>query len=385
MDIICFANDWAGDRLSKKQIMLRLARRHRILWINSLNNRRPRVAQKDFRRVLVKLRDFSHGLQQVHKNIWVLAPIYFPFHSQRWLRDLNRYLLRMQILMMSRRLGFKLPISYTFIPTSAHVVGSLGEKLIVYHCVDEYAAFSDAAPEVGVLERELLAKADLVFVCSTPLLERKLEYNRHTSLVTHGVDYEHFRKATDESTPVAPELSTLPRPVLGFHGWVADWVDLRLIAELARLRPQWSIVLVGRADGNLSAIQGMQNVYALGQRSYERLPEYLRGFDVALLPFVMNELTRHSSPLKLREYLAAGLPIVATALPEVVKFNGLVSLASTAEEYICRIDSLLERGIHGPSRERAERVSAESWDYKVKEIEHRICNSFAGKSLLGVG
>lgn len=381
MDIICFANDWAGDRLSKKQVMLRLARDHRVLWINSLNNRRPRLANKDLRRVWGKLKDFTRGLTLPQKNIWVLAPIYLPFHGYRLIRALNRQLLRWQILRASKRLQFASPITYTFIPTSAQVVGTLGEKGIVYHCVDEYGAFSDAAPEVPILERELLLKANLVLVCSTPLLEQKQKFNRCTHLVTHGVDYEHFRRATDEATPVAEELRGLPRPILGFHGWVADWVDLRLIAELARLRPGWSIVLVGRADGDLSPLHGVRNVYALGSRPYENLPEYLRGFDVALLPFVMNELTRNSNPLKLREYLAAGLPVVAAPLPEVARLSGLVSLASTAEEYVKQIESLLERGIQGPSGERSEKMESESWDCKVKVIERLLAECFEQRPL----
>ncbi len=369
MDIICFANDWGGDRLSKKQVMLRLARRHRVLWINAINTRRPRVAKKDMGRVLEKLRDFTRGLRQVQDNIWVLAPIYVPFHGRPAWQALNRRLLRWQIRRATRRLHFTAPVTYTFVPTSAPVVGGLGEAAVVYHCVDEYAAFSDAAAEVGPLERDLLAKSDLVIVCSTPLLEEKSKHHPDVRLLTHGVDYDHFRRSAEPDTPVAEELRSLPHPVLGFHGWVADWVDLKLIAGVARLRPEWSIVLVGRADGDLAPVRGLANVHVLGLRSYERLPEYLHGFDVALLPFVINDLTLASNPLKLREYLAAGLPVVAAPLPEVKRMGALVALASSAEEYVSRIESYLARGVHGPSLERAQAMAGESWEAKATEIE----------------
>ncbi len=377
-DIICFANDWSGDPLSKKQVMLRLARQHRVLWINSMNNRRPRLARKDFRRVFEKLRDFRHGLKQVQERIWVLAPLYVPFHRRAFVRSFNRRILGWQIGRALQRLRFMQPITYAFLPSSADVVGTLGERLIVYHCVDEYGAFSDAAGEIRERERELLAKADLVLVCSSPLVSSKREHNPRTYLVTHGVDYEHFRRATEDSTPVAPELRALPRPILGFHGMVADWVDLSLIGELARLRPEWSIVLVGRVDTDLAPIRGLHNVHVLGHRPYERLPEYLRGFDVALLPFVANELTRNANPLKLREYLAAGLPVVAAPLPEVArmaKMDGLVSLAATAEEYARHITTLLEQGVVGPSRHRSEKMADESWDCKVAEIERLLATA----------
>jgi glycosyltransferase involved in cell wall biosynthesis len=191
------------------------------------------------------------------------------------------------------------------------------------------------------------------------------------------VDYEHFRRATDEATPVPPELQNLPRPILGFHGLIADWVDLPLIAELARMRPQWSIVLVGRGDTDLSPIQGLPNVHVLGHRPYERLPEYLRGFDIALLPFVVNELTLAANPLKLREYLAAGLPVVAAPLPEIARFEGLVSLASTAQEYLQKIEALLAAKRTGPSRERSEQMAGESWDGKVAEIEGLLSSALS--------
>ncbi len=371
-DIICFANDWAADPLSKKQVMVRFARRRRVLWINSMNNRRPRLARKDLGRILQKLGGFCHGLVQVEDRIWVLTPLYLPFHGRPLVRSLNRWLLGWQIRGALRRLGFVRPTTWTFLPTSADVVGSLGEECIVYYCVDEYAAFSDAAPEIRDREQELLAKADVVLVCSSALWESKRTHNPRTYLVTHGVDYEHFRRAAEDTTPKAPDLCAVPRPILGFHGLVADWVDLQLLAEVARRRPQWSIVMVGRVDTDLAPLAGLRNVHVLGHRPYARLPEYLRAFDVALLPFVCNDLTRHANPLKLREYLAAGLPVVATPLPEVAKFEGLVSLAATADEYIRQINTLLDQGVVGPSLDRSEKVAGESWDSKLEEIEQLV-------------
>jgi glycosyltransferase involved in cell wall biosynthesis len=379
-DIICFANDWSSDPLSKKQVMVRLAQRHRVLWINSINNRAPRLEQKDIRRVVQKLSNFARGLVRVEERIWVLAPLYLPFHGQPFVRLLNRRLLGWQIRRALRRLGFVQPITYTFLPSSADVVGTLGEKLIVYHCVDEYGAFSDAAGAIRDRERELLAKADMVLVCSSPLLRSKQELNPRTYLITHGVDYEHFRRATEVTTPVALELQNLPRPILGFHGLIADWVDLPMLAELARLRPGWSIVLVGRPDTDLGPILKLPNVHVLGHRPYARLPEYLRGFDVALLPFVVNELTLNANPLKLREYLAAGLPVVAAPLPEASRFQGLVAFAGSADEYLREIKALLEQGMAGPSGARSERVAGETWDCKVEQIERALGDALANRA-----
>jgi glycosyltransferase involved in cell wall biosynthesis len=379
-DILCFANDWAADPLSKKQVMLRLAHRNRILWVNSLHNRKPRFAKKDVRRVMQKLREFVRGTNPVHANIWQITPLYLPSLKYGWIRRLNRFLLRSQILYAMRRVKFRKIVTWTFSPTSADVVGTLGEELIIYHCVDEYSSFSDAAfQEVEVAEQLLLKKADLVLASSTPLVEKKRPFNACTYLALHGVDYQHFHQAVEESTHVAGELQGLPRPILGFHGLLADWVDLQLIVEIARKRSDWSIVLVGRADTDLTMFQKLSNVIVVGHRSYSQLPTYLKGFDVALLPFVQNELTRNANPLKLREYLAAGLPVVATPLPEVIRFDGAVSLAATADEYIRKIEEILALGLAGPSPERSNGVIHESWEVKVAEMEELVCVALSSK------
>jgi glycosyltransferase involved in cell wall biosynthesis len=377
--MICFANDWYADPLSKKHLMLRFARKRRILWVNSVNNRRPQMASKDFRRVFQKLAGFGRGLQHVQERIWVLTPLYIPFHGNSLIRALNRRLLGLQIRRALKKLQIRRAVTYTFAPTSADVVGTLGEKAIVYHCVDEFSAFSDAGAEVAGREHELLGKADVVLCSAAGLYERKRGNNAHTYLVTHGVDYEFFRKATCADTPVAKELQSLPKPILGFTGLLADWVDLAVLAELAKRRPEWSIVLIGRSDVDLKIFEGLSNVHLLGHRPYDRLPEFLRGFDVALLPFVNNELTVNANPLKLREYLAAGLPVIASPIPEVARYAGLVALANTAEEYEKEIDAVLEKGESGPSEVRSARMASESWDSKVIEIEELLrVNTSAG-------
>jgi glycosyltransferase involved in cell wall biosynthesis len=377
--MICFANDWYADPLSKKHLMVRFARNRRILWVNSVNNRRPQMATKDFRRVFEKLAGFRKGLAQVQDGIWVLTPLYIPFHGNPMIRELNRRLLGAQIRRALSQLQIRRPITYTFAPTSADVVGTLGEDSIVYHCVDEFSAFSDAGAEVALRERELLGKADVVLCSAAGLYESKKGHNPHTYLVTHGVDYDFFRKATSDDTPIAEELRAFPKPVLGFTGLLADWVDLELLAKLAKRRPEWSIVLIGRSDVDLKIFDGVSNVHLLGHRPYNRLPEFLRGFDVALLPFVNNELTVNANPLKLREYLAAGLPVVASPIPEVVRYASLVALANTAEEYEKEIDSILKKGESGPSKTRSAKMASESWDAKVIEIEKilRQTNTYA--------
>ena len=375
-DVICFANEWSGDPLSKKHVMLELAREHRVIWINSINNRQPRIASKDFRRSAEKLRGFFRGLQHVQANIWVLTPIFVPLHGSSIARWINRVLLRTQIRRALRRLRFTDPITWTFMPTSADVVGQLGEEFVLYHCVDEYAAFSDASGAVRDRENDLLTRSNLVVVSAAALLESKRQINPRTYLVTHGVDYDHFRRAVDPATPLAPELAAIPRPILGFHGLIADWVDLPVMAEIARRRPDWSIVLIGKVDTDLSALSGLANVHLVPRQPFKRLPEFLKGFDIAILPFVQNELTVNANPLKLREYIAAGLPVISAPLPEVRRLQESVYLATTADEYIAIAAKILATGDTGPSSTRSLAMQNESWHNKVQEITALIATTF---------
>jgi glycosyltransferase involved in cell wall biosynthesis len=384
-DIICFANDWFADPLSKKHIMVRFARNRRVLWINSINNRRPRIAKKDLSRVFQKLKGFQSGLKHVQENIWVLTPLFIPFHGNKIVTDLNRRLLGFQIRKAIAKLGLHDPVNWTFVPTSAAVAGHLGEKCVVYHCVDEYSAFSDAADEIRAREAELLKKSQLVVVSSSKLLDSKRALNPNTHFVSHGVDFDHFSRAAASDTPVAPEIAALPKPVLGFHGLIADWVDIPLIADIARMRPNWSITLIGKVEADLRPFEGLSNIHLIGHRPYSRLPEFLKGFDAAILPFVMNELTLAANPLKLREYLAAGLPVISAPLPEVLRMGSLVSTASTAQEYVNLVERFMQGGKLGAKTSNAERVRNESWDFKVHQLEELLADALNPKAVVSSG
>src|SRR6266446_85433 len=286
-DIVCFCNDWDGDPLSKKHVMLGLARKNRILWVNSIGNRNPRVTGRDLRLVVKKARDFAAGCRRVADNIYVFSPLVIPLHGSALARRFNRWFLAATLRRVCRQLAFRNVITWTFFPTSGDVVGELGERLVVYHCVDEYSEFTgtDKAAVAGMEER-LLAKADVVIASSQLLYERKRRDNAPTFLVTHGVDVEHFRRACRSDTVVPDDLAALPRPVIGFYGLIADWVDLELFRFLAVSRPQWSFALIGRTQTDVGGLQGLPNVHLLGRKDYQLLPAYCKGFDVAILPFV---------------------------------------------------------------------------------------------------
>ena len=170
------------------------------------------------------------------------------------------------------------------------------------------------------LERQLIRKADLVIVSSEKLRATKSAYNPGTVLVRHGVALDHFREALLPGTRVPDDIAALPRPILGYFGLMAeDWIDIDLMAHVARHFSSGSMVLLGKVTTDLSPAlrHHPSNVHVLGRKPFADLPSYCKGFDVAINPFPLNEVTLNSNPLKVREYLAAGLPVVSTRIPEV--------------------------------------------------------------------
>ena len=375
-DIVCFSNDWDGDPLSKTHIMRILARDNRVLWVNSLGHRAPRATRRDALRIVTKLRAAASGLREVAPHLHVLAPLYVPAYGTNAVRAANRMIVRFQVLRAMRQLGMRSPISWSFLPSAAPIAGTLGEEVVVYHVVDEFSAFTDASAHVAELEEQLLRKADVVLAASEKLLASKSQLNPRCRLVRHGVDHAHFARALDPATPVPEDLARLPRPRVGFFGLIADWIDLELVRAVADAYPSLSVVLLGNAGTSLAPLVGARNVHVLGRRPYGLLPGYCRGFDVALTPFRLNDLTLAASPLKAREYVAAGLPNVCTDVPELRAVPGC-TIATSSAQFVAEVGRALRDG--GPRRERSELLRGESWEARVDEIRGHVAELLDGR------
>jgi glycosyltransferase involved in cell wall biosynthesis len=369
-DILCFSHDWSGDPLSKNHLMRLLARDNRVLWVNSIGYRAPTASKADVGRAFKKLRAAATAVREVEPNVFVFNPLAIPAYGRPAIRALNQRLLRWQVRGAMRRLGFRRPVNWVFNPAAAVIAGALGEEMVVYHCVDEHSAFTGVSTEaLADLERQLLRRADLVIVSSEALHRSKSAHNPRTYLVRHGVEFNHFRKAIDPATHVPDAVAGLPRPVIGFFGLIADWVDVDLMAEVADRFAGGSLVVLGKATTDVSVLARRPNVRLLGRVPYADLPGYCKGFDVALNPFRVNELTLNSNPLKVREYLAAGLPVVSTAIPEV-EAMGLCRIGRDGAGFLREVEAAL--GDPGPSRERSESIRPESWEARLDEIRGHV-------------
>ena len=373
-DIVCFPQDWTGDPLSKTHIMRILARDNRILWVNSIGLRAPSVSKADLSRSFEKLARVIKPVEEVEPNLFVMNPLTIPAYGNSVIKAFNASSLRWQIKRTMRRLGFKNAINYTFLPSAALLAKQLGEEYLIYHCVDEYAAFSDISSEpILALERELLQKSDLVVVSAEKLLADKQHENPNTHLVRHGTDWQHFRKSLDPELELPSDVADLPRPIIGFHGLLADWIDFELIKKIAERFAHGSVVLVGKvapdAESKASVLRDLKNVQFLGRKPYDELPAYCKAFDVALNPFTINDLTLAANPLKVREYLAAGLPVVSTDIPEARVLDDVL-VGADAQDFIKKIETAIASK---KSREEiSDAIKHESWEAKVEELREVI-------------
>ena len=368
-DIVCFSHDWTGDPLSKTHLMRVLSKDNRILWINAIANRMPTTSSKDVSRIFKKLKSFTEPVREVEPNIFVLSPLAIPAYGSAAVRNFNEKFLALQVKKAMRKLNFKTPVNMIFNPAAGLLAGKIGEESLVYYCVDDYTAFTGAAKGLREIEENLFRKADLVIVSAEKLFENKKHFNENTFIIRHGVDFKHFSKALDENTQIPDEIKDLPKPIIGFHGLLADWVDYDLIVEISKHFKSGSIVLIGKttvdAEKVIGKVQNLPNVHLLGRKPYADLPTFCKGFDVALNPFAINDLTLAANPLKVREYLAAGLEVVSTAIPEVEIMN-ICRIGRTTDEFIAEIEKALENP--RPKSEISEAIRAESWEARVDEL-----------------
>jgi len=372
-NIVCFANDWDADPTSKHQVMKILARSNRVLWVNSIGLRRPGATAQDASRIIAKVKKFARGPVCVAPNLHVLTPLAIPFHDMPGVPTINAWLLSRYIRSQAKRLGMTRFQMWSFMPTTAPLVPYLKPDKLIYYCVDEWSAFTFLNSQLmEQMEHSLIRQSHVVITTAEKLYASKRHLNPNTHLISHGVDSEHFAQTQSASTEVAAELHGLPKPVIGFWGLIGEWIDLDLIRLVAQRHPEWSIALIGKADVSCAAFQGMPNIHLIGPRSYKALPGFAKGFTAAILPFKVNRLTENVNPIKLREYLAAGLPVVSTALPEVKQYEKVIAIAHSPDEFVTYLEAAVLDTSESATNKRREAISQDSWEARVEHMSRLV-------------
>jgi glycosyltransferase involved in cell wall biosynthesis len=264
--------------------------------------------------------------------------------------------------------GVSKPVLWYYTPMALPFTEHLDPSLVVYDCMDELSAFRGAPPTLVEEEERLLRRSDVVFTGGWTLFEAKRSRHPNVHGMPSSVDVAHFSRARRRAVEPADQAA-IPCPRLGFFGVVDERMDLELLRDVAASRPEWQLIMIGPVVKiDPADLPRPANIHWLGGRTYAQLPDYVGGWDVALLPFARNESTRFISPTKTPEYLAAGRPVVSTSIRDVVRpygEQGLVRIADSAPEFVAAVEALLRQG-EGERRAWLARVDETlarmSWD-----------------------
>ncbi len=342
--------DWDNPFWTNKQhVACELARRgHRVLYVDSLGLRAPSATAQDMSRIFRRLKKAMRAPVEVRERVWVWSPIVVPLQKYAAVRWLNRGLVSAGLKFWQWRLKMKRPMFWTYNPMTCRFVDTTAYPFTVYHCVDEIKAQPGMpAAEIQRAEHELMRQCDVCFVTAEALLAERQALNPHTYCFTNVADYAHFAQARDEATLVPEDLMRLPSPRIGFIGAISGYkVDFALLQRLAQAHPEWSIVLIGKVgEGDpwtdASALRALPNLHFVGPKPYDTLPAYLKGFDVAIMPMMINDYTKSMFPMKFFEYLAAGKSVVSTDLVAIKQYAHTAHLASSHEDFIAGVETAL--------------------------------------------
>lgn len=378
-DIICLSTqDWNDVWTRKQRFMRQFARQgNRVLYVET---QASLISLGLIRSDIGRAWRWCSGPRLVEPNLHVATlPLVLPlFQMSLAINRLNNAVLAPLLRHWMATLQFRHPILWTYTPYSESLVGSLGESLAIYDCVDEFAASRGMVTRevVEEQERRLLKKVAVTVVTHEALQRSKRGAGGPVHLIPNGAEVDHFGKAAAAGTVAAPSVDRLPRPVVGFIGSVQYWIDFDLMRFLATSRPGWSFVMVGPI-GRLAAVSkvaDLPNVHLLGRQPYAEMPSYVKAFDVCLNPYVVDDVAAHCSPLKLYEYLASGKPVVSVAMSAATDFGDAVLIGHSYADVLAQLDRALATP-DPDGRFAAARMAAaapHSWTNRFSALESAI-------------
>ncbi|MEE9437251.1 MAG: glycosyltransferase [Candidatus Adiutricales bacterium] len=378
--IICLStqpwNDFGWT--NKRQVMGRLAARIPLLYVFPGSSVAGAIRSCVLGRLSFK--SLFRRFEQKGEKLWVYLPLtsgldrfvdkFRDFDLRRVSESVNHY---------SQELGFKNPVLWIYDPMALALVNQLEKRLIVYDCVDDFKyfpAFSDPKKRARMIaaERELVRQANLVLTTAPALYESKKSLNPNTYFTPNAGDPDHFGRAMQNDLPIPKEIAGLRKPLIGFYGALSDYkVDLELLIDLAREKPEYNFILIGQVGvsdrrTDIRELKNQSNVFLLGPRPYQDLPAFVKGFDVLMIPYRINEYTRSCYPIKFHEMLATGKPVVITRLEALSEFHHLVYTAQSREDFINLIEKALSENDPEVIKKRVAAARENTWDKKVERL-----------------
>ena len=369
--IVCLATSpWYPIPTRKQQVMSRIPDAQILYFDPSVTYLAP-LKDRAAKPELTKYK--NEGVQpQQNITVYSLPPVLPFFYKSRAINRLNQKKIARFIREKMREHGFDDAVLWVYSPVTVDLVDLVPHKALVYDCVDRHSAYGGLMDPslVDRMELELAAKADHVFATADALAERLRAAQKNTDMIPNGANFERFVQAS-QPQPVPEELRGVPRPIFGFVGALQSCIEYDFLEAAAKARPDWSFVLIGKEKPgvDLSALHAMQNVYFLGLKPNEQLPQYLAQFDACLNLFAKSDLSKDVSPLKFYEYLATGRPIVSTRQPDqILQYAPLIEIADSPEEFIAACEKARDDDTPERNAERIEAGRACSWDSRVAQM-----------------
>ena len=365
MDYIVFSDDWGRHPSSCQHLFGIFSQKNKVLWVNTVGMRTPSAKKGyDWKRSIEKICSWFLPLKKVNSNLYVFSPFMLPFQNNPLINLINNFSVIGGITVLKLLLKMKNPIVWTTIPNVNQIVNKLGATAVIYNCTDDYSLWPGSSR--GLIcgqEKDLLSKTDLVLASSESLKTNCLRYNKNTVLFPHGVDIDHFRNASRENIP--PQIKDIPHPIAGFFGLLYEKINFNLIKKIADSYKDLSIVLIGKQSINLDFLEDYPNIHLLGQINYKQLPSFAVHFDLGLMPYVLDDEIKKSAPLKLNEYLALGIPVVSVKVDDVKRYQDLIQIAESEDDFVAKIDLALKNDNSKMKRKRQKSVENESWQARI--------------------
>lgn len=368
LSFLVFSDDWDEHPSSCQHLFSHISKKHKVLWVNTIGMRNPTLTLSDFQKAISKIIKMSKkpciSSRTVHPIEGVIAcqPFMLPFSENYLIRKLNAASVVHCVVSRLAQLNISNPVLVTTVPNACDYIGKCGESQVVYYCVDDFKEWPGLKHDlVKNMERSLIEQSNIFIATSTKLFDRLATYGKPTSLLTHGVDLELFRRTVLHEHSL---LASIPKPRIGYFGLFDQRSDQTLLSDVASRMPDVSFVITGRVESYNLAQKNLPNVFFTGAVPYDDLPSIVIGLDALILPYVINDLTNSVSPLKLKEYLASGKPIVSTPIPEVTNIQSSICIARTADEWVESLHACL----HGLSKVNMQ-LAADFWENETWECK----------------
>lgn len=385
--IVCFASGdwWVMTPGSCRKIMERFSQTNKVIFVNTISPTLPKVASEGFAyRLLRKIPSLVLFLRKPLPNIYVFTPIVLPTKGHTIVRKANFVLLLLQLKCLLLILNVRKPIFWIENLAAADLLSEFETACTIYYCSDKFDASRHLVSKDTLKTQDfvLTHRSDAIICVSKMLYRAKKNLRRHVFYLPHAVDYDHFSSVSSDDHSVPDDIKGVKHPIIGYFGSLSDSNDLDILEFCATKRPDWSFTLIGRTMGSdFEKLRQLPNVHFLGFKDYQNIPQYAGHFDVCLLFWKITEWIKFCNPVKTKEYLAMGKPIVSVPIPEIEEaFSDIVAVAATKEEFLEAINHELLTDSPEKQRERMSRVSGDTWEHYVERVSGIIIATLEEKN-----